>query len=327
MFRDFAAAVLVIIALCGTAFANEPRDSQEKRDSCEKVPLPGLAVSLGMSVDEVARQLQNLPFQHVPEKRWQKNGHALRAQEQIVCSAVPLRELNEQLLEARCVFEKHTLSEVRLTISNVHNAIEPLVEKLQLVEIAAEPGSYRGLEGRITMRAQFKDAEKVTWIIRRAEQEPQDTRRDAPPIEPGFPSHPAIKDADPRVRSTRTFQVPTQLIVRREPERIGISVDTNSLDAVELKVGHKMVTGFKHEIFVISGGQRKHWGGGLGGTANMGTSYIVQKLDGIPKPGEKYKVEVTFVVFETDVPCQHMWMPQSGKYEELWTRTLKSGEL
>jgi hypothetical protein len=38
-------------------------------------------------------------------------------------------------------------------------------------------------------------------------------------------------------------------------------------------------------------------------------------------------IEMTVVIFETDIPGQHEWMPEDGKYKELWTRTLKSEEL
>lgn len=148
----------------------------------------------------------------------------------------------------------------------------------------------------------------------------------APPMHPGFPSYPPIKDANQDARTKRTFQVPTRLDVKRTAKRIDISVDTNSLETIELDVGYKMVTGFKHETFVVSGGKRKRWGGGLGGTADIGTSHVTRELDGMPNPGEKYVVEVTLVVFETDIPCQHMWMPESGKYKELWKRTLRSEE-
>ena len=148
-----------------------------------------------------------------------------------------------------------------------------------------------------------------------------------PAIHPGFPSYPPIKDANPNIRTKRTFQVPTRLDVKRIAERIDVSVDTNSLETLELDVGDKMVAGFKHEMFVVSGDKRRQWGGGLGGTAYIGTSHVIQKLDGIPKPGEKYIVEITFIVFETDIPGQHMWMPENGKYKEIWKRTLKSEEL
>jgi hypothetical protein len=149
----------------------------------------------------------------------------------------------------------------------------------------------------------------------------------APPRHPGFPSHPPIKDANPDVRTKRTFQVPIRLDVKRSDKRIDISVDASSLETIELDVGHKLVTGFKHEMFVVSGGKRKRRGRGLGGTADIGTSHVTQELDGIPKPGEKYAIEINFVVFETNIPAQHMWSPESGMYKEIWKRTLRSKEL
>jgi hypothetical protein len=46
-------------------------------------------------------------------------------------------------------------------------------------------------------------------------------------------------------------------------------------------------------------------------------------IDKIPQPGEKYTVKVRLSLFETDIPAQHMWSPESGKYKVLWTRTLQ----
>ena len=169
MSRDLLVAAFTIAAFCCNAFAEKTSDSRAKPNSDGKIPLPGLAVSVGMSVDEVAYQLQNQKFQHVPEKRWQKNGQSFQSHEQIVCSVVPLRELNEQLVDARFIFEKHTLVEIALTIIDIQNAITPLIEKLQLVEIDNKPTNYVGLKGKITMRADRGDAEKMTWIIRRSE--------------------------------------------------------------------------------------------------------------------------------------------------------------
>jgi hypothetical protein len=139
--------------------------SQGADQSDEKIPLPGLAVSLGMSVDEVALQLQHFKFQHVPEKRWQKNGHSFVQQEAITCSAVSLSALNEQLEGVAFTFERHTLVEVSLRILNVHHALQPLIESLQLVE--KQHGIYHGLKGKITMCAGVGNAEKTTWTIRR----------------------------------------------------------------------------------------------------------------------------------------------------------------
>ena len=138
----------------------------ETQDASDKIPLPGLAVSLGMSVDEVASQLQHFKFRHIPEKRWQKNGHSFVSPELIVCSTVSLQDLNEQLEEARFVFHEHTLVQVELTVLRLHNAIEPLVETLKLVATKTEV--YVGLNGKIVMRSGRGNAEKTTWIIGRA---------------------------------------------------------------------------------------------------------------------------------------------------------------
>ncbi len=158
---------------------------------------------------------------------------------------------------------------------------------------------------------------------------PQITGRGAiaKPMRPGFPSYPPIRDANPQIRSKQRFQVPTRLIVERTTERIEISVDANSLETIEREVGRKMVTGFKHDTFIVWEEQRKDCGGGLGPTATFWTSDVTRKIDGIPKADENYIIEVTFVVFETDIPAQHMWMPQSGRYKQLWSRTLTSEEL
>jgi hypothetical protein len=149
----------------------------------------------------------------------------------------------------------------------------------------------------------------------------------ASPPRPLFPEYPPINDADPQVRSKRTFQVPTRLVVKRTPEGIEYSVETNSLETIEIEVGQKMVFGVKHQAFVVSGNHRKQSGVVLGGTTYTWTGYIDQKESGIPKPSEKYVIEIIFVIFETDIPSQHLWDPQSDKYKELWTRTLKSEEL
>ena len=143
----------------------------------------------------------------------------------------------------------------------------------------------------------------------------------------GFPSYPPIRDANPQVREKRTFQVPTRLIVVRSEDQISVSVDQQSLVEIELEVGYKMVAGFKSRLFVISQGERKHRSSGLGGSANIGTSFLHRSQGGIPQPGRKYVIEVEFVIFETDIPGQHLWSPKSGRYRELWSKTITSEEI
>jgi len=143
------------------------------------------------------------------------------------------------------------------------------------------------------------------------------------PAPVGFPAYPPIRDADPRLREKRLVRVPTRVIVEAAPERIGVSVDQRSLAEVEISVGRKMVVGFKHSIFVISEKGKKCISGGFGTTASIGTIYIPRQADGAARPGEK--LEVVFALFETDIPVQHEWMPESGKYKELWSRSILVG--
>lgn len=65
--------------------------------------------------------------------------------------------------------------------------------------------------------------------------------------------------------------------------------------------------------------------GGLSGADNgyIGTTHLNRSIDKIPQPGEMYVVEIDFEIFEIDIPTQHMWSPESGRYKVLWARTLK----
>lgn len=131
----------------------------------QEIELPGLAVSLGMSVDEVAESFANIDFTHVPEQRWQRNGHSFLKHEEIACDVVHLRPLNNQLENARFIFKNHRLVEVTLTIIDVQNCLKPLVHALGLRQV--KPGVFKGLDGRILMRAERGNAEKQTWVITR----------------------------------------------------------------------------------------------------------------------------------------------------------------
>lgn len=145
--------------------------AQKRNQNLELVPvlqrieLPDLAVSLGMSVDEVAESFANIDFTHKPEQRWQRNGHSFWKHEEITCDVVHLRRLNNQLENARFIFENHQLVEIMLTIIDVQNCLKPLLDALDLLQV--EPGIFEGLDGQILMRAGDGNAEKQTWIITR----------------------------------------------------------------------------------------------------------------------------------------------------------------
>ena len=62
------------------------------------------------------------------------------------------------------------------------------------------------------------------------------------------------------------------------------------------------------------------------GFSEGGYKQVYQReIDGIPKPGEHYVAEVTFTFFETDLPAQHFWQPQAGKfYQVLWSQRFRT---
>jgi hypothetical protein len=132
----------------------------------------------------------------------------------------------------------------------------------------------------------------------------------AKPLHFGFPSYPPVADADPKRREKRKFRVPIRLLTCRTRNRIAVSVDTRILEEIELDVGYKMVAAFGDELFVLIDGKRKRLRQGLGGGSDIGTSFLSRKLDGVPIDGKKYVIEVKFVIFETNIPPQHMWSPQ-----------------
>ena len=145
----------------------------------------------------------------------------------------------------------------------------------------------------------------------------------------GFPMRPPIADADPTVRHPVSIRVPTRLKIVRTADAISAEVDTNSFEPETITVGTNMATGVETEIEIYPSGQppKDKSGSGMmgGGTTELppvSGSWHTAK-DGIPVPGKKYDVEVNLKIFETDIPPQHMWGPQSEKYKILWQRTLK----
>lgn len=142
----------------------------------------------------------------------------------------------------------------------------------------------------------------------------------------GFPMIGPVDDADPAVRESRSIELPTRLVVKREEERLSYTVDADSLEAVRVSVGRKMVTGLMYELTirrndgsVAVSGRR-----GMTTSSNIGEGIINRSQDGIPVDGESYVVELRFDVFETDIPAQHRWSPRSGKFRVVMTRTLKA---
>lgn len=142
----------------------------------------------------------------------------------------------------------------------------------------------------------------------------------------GFPVLPPRADANPEKRLARDVMVPTTINVERSESQIGVGIDRATFKSESLLVGENMIVGFAWETDVLSGGKVVSTGRRGLGTPGNSVSYYNASQDGIPRPGEKYTVEVRLTVFETDLPPQHFWSPESGKYRVLTTKTLRGGD-
>jgi hypothetical protein len=76
-------------------------------------------------------------------------------------------------------------------------------------------------------------------------------------------------------------------------------------------------------ICILTPAAQRH-SGQSSGLTEMHASLIALARDEIPKAGQELSFEYRVTMFETDLPSQHRWSPQSGKhYRILWTRAFK----
>jgi hypothetical protein len=160
-------------------------------------------------------------------------------------------------------------------------------------------------------------------------------------VVPLFPEYPATLEADPGARHQVEVSIPTRLSLQRAAGRFSISYDLASLRNVKITVGKKMTIGMKDELRVYLKGDarpsryRSVLEGGLKETepavplsdANLlkSTETLTSVQDGIPEAGKRYIVEHDIILFETDVPTQHMWSPESSRnYRVLWEKKLST---
>ena len=138
-----------------------------------------------------------------------------------------------------------------------------------------------------------------------------------------FPIIPPIADADPSIRHPVPVRVPTLMLVVPHGNSLMVSFPTLETN---LMVGHKMVTGITREDSVSCDGVAQSRGLSLedGLAFESSTNVLTLGQDGIPQPGKEFTLEHRVTMFETDLPAQHMWSPQSGKhYRVLWTQTFR----
>jgi hypothetical protein len=140
----------------------------------------------------------------------------------------------------------------------------------------------------------------------------------------GFRVIPPVPDADPSTRKPVSVQLPTAMHLNRRGDTLTVSFP--SIQATNLMVGYKMLTGIAREDQVVRDGivhirdRRRSIQEGL--ALESAIHVLTLGRDEIPKAGQKFILECRVTVFETDLPSQHMWVPETGKhYKILWTRT------
>jgi hypothetical protein len=126
--------------------------------------------------------------------------------------------------------------------------------------------------------------------------------------------------ADPGQRHRETFRVPLRLQIEARDGSICVGNDSSSVVEISIDVGKLMTVGIASSLFYFQGAEREKFGGGslcngyhagrmcrpdLELTALAAAQGFVQFLE-----------EMT--VFETDLPSQHMWQPEKGRYRVLW---------
>ena len=139
-----------------------------------------------------------------------------------------------------------------------------------------------------------------------------------------FPVIPPVADADPSIRHPVSVRVPNVMRVVRRGDSLTISFP--SLQTTNLMVGYKMVTGITIEERVYRDGVAQPRGMSIqdGLIFESTTNVFALGREGIPQAGKQFTFERQITMFETDLPSQHMWSPQSGRhYRVLWTRTFK----
>jgi hypothetical protein len=142
----------------------------------------------------------------------------------------------------------------------------------------------------------------------------------------------ACSREDPRASGPgeRSVRVPAAVRIARSLETLSVSFDPAATATTTVVVHPGMVLGLEAETFVFpTGGTRPARGRLLvqsGDAIEGDTSTWSTAADGIPAPGRRYEVEVQVVVFETDVPPGRGWSPRAGRFEALWTRTLRQAE-
>ena len=127
-----------------------------------------------------------------------------------------------------------------------------------------------------------------------------------------------------------SVQVPAALQVARGLDTLSVQLDPDLLARRTVRVEPGWTVGLSYRARVFEQGQtrvesERH--GDLPGRGfKLGTLQWRTGRDGLPRPGNKYLVEMKLVLFETDVPPGPHWNPHSGHFKPLFSRTLRQAE-
>jgi hypothetical protein len=96
--------------------------------------------------------------------------------------------------------------------------------------------------------------------------------------------------------------------------------DSTSLYEIKLDVGHKMTVGVQDVLYYFNGATRVDVSHGC--TGNIGNLVLdgglLSDLMSIAEEQGVVQIVEEYTIFETDLPPQHEWVPELGKYQVLW---------
>jgi hypothetical protein len=154
---------------------------------------------------------------------------------------------------------------------------------------------------------------------------------------PHPPAYSAPADVAPSVRREVVVPMPTRLSVERKPDRLSVGFDLAAPRKVKIVVHKNMSIGVKYEMRVYAKGAARPQNPGGVGYASIkepvtpsepvflnGKAFLNSADGGIPAPGKRYVIEEDVSIFETDIPAQHMWRPESGSYRVIWVEKLRT---
>lgn len=123
-------------------------------------------------------------------------------------------------------------------------------------------------------------------------------------------------------------ELSTKLDLRRATDSLSVAIEQSSLRTTNLVLGSNMFAGIECKFFVYPKGESRplDWSIRTGpGRVELGTHHFNRERDGLPLQGTEYLAEVDVILFETDIPPQRQWSPESGAdYRVLSRETLKA---